>query len=222
MSEFQKGDVIRRKADAGRYGDVSPGQEYIVSADNKGASDVRLEGQPDSFCASKFELVKRCGQPLAAPAPVGQANQLPPNPKKLYGDKKPPVHLIHPIAELHESAALRSGANKYGENNYIETPVEAMTYVGAIKRHLSQWLSGERVDAKELVHHLGAIKACCTILLTAEACNTLIDNRPGAVTDGPTPTPATRETYQAATEATFAEVTAVCEHLNVLYPAKLA
>lgn len=141
----------------------------------------------------------------------------PANPKKLYGDKKPPVHFIHPIAELHESAALKSGALKYGENNYLETPVEAMTYVGAIKRHLSQWLSGERVDAKELVHHLGAIKACCTILMTTEAVGTLIDNRPGAGIQ-PYPAPYDQARYAAATAATFAEVEGIIEHLNALYP----
>lgn len=140
------------------------------------------------------------------------------NPKQAFGDKKPPLHLIHPIAELHESAALHSGRLKYGENNYIETPVEAMTYVGAILRHVKQWVSGERVDAKELVHHLGAIRACTTILLTAEATGMLIDNRP-VVGDEDTPQ-RPRVPYQTATAETFAEVERTIEHLNKLYPPK--
>lgn len=143
--------------------------------------------------------------------------KLPPNPKQALGDKKPPVHLIHPIAALHESAALHAGKKKYGENNYIQTPVEAMTYVGAILRHTAQYASGERVDRKELVHHLGAVRACCNILLTAEACGMLIDNRPrtgdaGHAIFGP------MVTYASATEATFAEVERIIEHLNALYP----
>jgi hypothetical protein len=141
---------------------------------------------------------------------------VPTNPKQLYGDKKPPVHLIHQIAELHESAALHSGKRKYGENNYIQTEVEAMTYVGAMLRHIKAWVSGERVDPKELVHHLGAVKACATILLTCEATGMLIDNRPMTpVGDRFEIAPVS---YKTATEATLKEVEATIEHLNKLYP----
>jgi hypothetical protein len=142
-----------------------------------------------------------------------------PNPKQLYGDKKPPVHLIHQIAELHESAALHAGKRKYGENNYLKTEVEAMTYVGAILRHVKAWASGERVDPKELVHHLGAVKACCTILMTSEATGMLIDNRPQAL-NGNDRIACNRApaTYQQATRETLAEVERTIEHLNKLYP----
>ena len=153
--------------------------------------------------------------------PVLDAAVLPSaNPKQLYGDKKPPLHLIHTIAQLHESAALHSGKRKYGQDNYLQNPVEVMTYAGAILRHLSQYVAGERVDLKELVHHLGAIKACCTIVLTAEATGMLIDNRPqvgvqfGGTAHVPIP-------YADAYAATFAEIEGVIEHLNKLYPEKL-
>jgi hypothetical protein len=148
-----------------------------------------------------------------------KAQEKPTNPKQLYGDKKPPVHLIHQIAELHESAALAAGRLKYGENNYIQTPVEAMTYVGAILRHVKAWTSGERVDPKELVHHLGAVKACCTILLTCEATGMLIDNRP-TIADQDSQFQERRE-YRTATAEAFKEVEATIEHLNKLYPEKL-
>lgn len=140
------------------------------------------------------------------------------NPKQAYGDKKPPVHLIHGIAQLHESAALHSGRRKYGENNYLETPVEAMTYVGAICRHLTQWVAGERVDQKELVHHLGAIRACCNILLTTEATGMLIDNRPTVSGSGECMVNPRPRSFQYASAAAFAEVEAIIEHLNKLYP----
>lgn len=143
----------------------------------------------------------------------------PANPKQAYGDKKPPVHLIHSIAALHESAALHSGGRKYGVNNYLIDPVEAMTYIGAMKRHIDQWVSGERVDVKELVHHLGAVRACAGILLTAEACGTLIDNRPCALPQAHPPS-CTPERYKAATAAAFEEVQNTVEHLNELYPPK--
>jgi hypothetical protein len=140
------------------------------------------------------------------------------NPKQLFGDRKPPLHLIHMIPQLHESAALHSGRLKYGRDNYLETPVEAMTYVGAVLRHLGQWVSGERVDQKELVHHLGAIRACTNILLTAEATGMLIDNRP-TIADQDSQFQDRRE-YREATAATFKEVEATIEHLNQLYPTK--
>jgi hypothetical protein len=142
------------------------------------------------------------------------------NPKQAYGDKKPPLHLIHGIAKLHESAALHSGRRKYGENNYLQSPVEAMTYVGAIQRHLDQWTSGERVDVKELVHHLGAIRACTNILLTAEATGMLIDNRPLVHNSSLPVDNRAPATYQQATAETFAEVERCIEHLNKLYPEK--
>lgn len=142
------------------------------------------------------------------------------NPKQAYGDKKPPLHLIHLIPQLHESAALHSGRLKYGCNNYLESPVEAMTYVGAMLRHIGQWASGERVDPKELVHHLGAVKACCTILMTTEATGMLIDNRPLVHNSSLPVDNRAPATYQQATAETFAEVERCIEHLNKLYPEK--
>lgn len=213
---FKVGDRVRRTGYT--FGEISPGDERTVARTHKSyrgePATIGFLNDPTRYSVEFFELVRLA----ESPAP---GKPTPDNPKKLYGDKKPPVHLIHPIAELHESAALHSGAVKYGMNNYIETPVEALTYVGAIKRHLSQWLSGERVDAKELVHHLGAIKACCTILLTAEATGTLIDNRPGAF-EVPPLKACDRDTYASATAAAFAEVEGIVAHLNALYPAKSA
>jgi hypothetical protein len=150
-------------------------------------------------------------------AKLGNLKTTAPNPKQLYGDKKPPVHLIHQIAELHESAALHSGKRKYGENNYLKTEVEAMTYVGAMLRHIKAWVSGERVDPKELVHHLGAVKACATILLVTEATGMLIDNRPTAGCESREENFAPAR-YQTATAAALKEVEATIEHLNKLYP----
>jgi hypothetical protein len=157
--------------------------------------------------------------PYKADPVVVEGTAMPTNPKQLYGDKKPPVHLIHQIAELHESAALHSGRRKYGENNYIQTPVEAMTYVGAMLRHIKAWVSGERVDPKELVHHLGAVKACATILLTTEATGMMIDNRP--VIGGQDVQFQERCEYRTATAETLKEVEATIEHLNKMYPVLL-
>jgi hypothetical protein len=128
------------------------------------------------------------------------------------------LHLIHLIAQLHESTALHSGRLKYGQDNYLQSPVEAMTYVGAMLRHIGQWVSGERVDQKELVHHLGAVKACCTILLATEATGMLIDNRPSVPFGHDPGINVLPCGYRTATESAFKEVEATIEHLNNLYP----
>lgn len=151
--------------------------------------------------------------PWGKPAP----SLKPANPKQQYGDKKPPLHLIHLIAQLHESAAMHAGRRKYGENNFLASKVELMTYIGAILRHTLAYAAGERVDQKELVHHLGAVRACCNILLTAEATGVLIDNRPETL-NHPKYSKEGAMDFNAATQAAFKEVEGICEHLNTLYP----
>jgi len=184
---------------------------------------IALSADPCSYCSfgsndmwepSVYEIPNGSLAPVETPFNSKYAKASP-NPKQAYGDKKPPVHLIHSIAKLHESAALHSGRRKYGENNYLKTPVEAMTYVGAILRHLDQWVSGERVDQKELVHHLGAIRACTNILLSAEATGMLIDNRPKFNDLESNTEPVS---YKVATAHAFQEVERTIEHLNKLYP----
>jgi hypothetical protein len=45
-------------------------------------------------------------------------------------------------------------------------------------RHIDAWLSGEETDPVDGTHHLGNVMACCAILLDAQACGKLIDDRP--------------------------------------------
>lgn len=102
----------------------------------------------------------------------------PVNPKAAYGATKPDLALIPPVAELHEAMAFEDGARKYGAYNWRTNPVEAMTYVAAMKRHLGLWLDGQEYTSDTNVHNLGAIRACCGILLDCIEAGTLIDNRP--------------------------------------------
>lgn len=53
-----------------------------------------------------------------------------------------------------------------------------MTYLGAIRRHLDDFLEGENLAPDSGVHHLGHIAANCGILLDADKHGTLVDNRP--------------------------------------------
>lgn len=103
---------------------------------------------------------------------------LPPNPKQIFGDKKPPLGYIPLSAQLAELEALYDGMLKYGPLNWRTQPVEAMTYIEAAIRHMQLFKVGEEITRDTLVNNLGAVKACCTILIDAIAHGTLIDNRP--------------------------------------------
>lgn len=102
---------------------------------------------------------------------------LAPNPKQLFGDKKPPLAYIPLSAQLANLEALYDGMQKYGPLNWRESPVEAMTYVEAAMRHLQLFKVGEEITRDTLVSNLGAVMACCTILIDAAAHGTMIDNR---------------------------------------------
>lgn len=104
----------------------------------------------------------------------------PPNPKQRYGDLKAPVQLVPPALTIAASRALGEGARKYGPYNWRDLDVEAMTYVGAILRHLYAWMDGEETDpdSAEGKHHLDGVAGSLAVLLDAMAGGYLIDNRP--------------------------------------------
>jgi hypothetical protein len=107
-----------------------------------------------------------------------------PNPKKAFGDKKVPVHLVPPALLIETAVAFKEG-RKYGPFNWRASPVEATTYIGAMYRHLMAYQDGEDLDPEstEGKTHLAGIAACCAILMDANAHGSLIDNR----TPGPAP-----------------------------------
>lgn len=99
------------------------------------------------------------------------------DPKQAAGSKKTPLGLI-PAPAMEEIAnVLKLGASKYGEYNWRKTKVATNTYVHAILRHLNAWRDGEDLDPESTRSHIAHIAAGCCILLDAEACGTLIDDR---------------------------------------------
>lgn len=78
---------------------------------------------------------------------------------------------------MHSGKRTRTGANKYGPFNWRENPVEANTYINAAKRHLELFAAGEEEARDTGVNNLGAVMACCAILIDAQLHGTLIDNR---------------------------------------------
>lgn len=104
------------------------------------------------------------------------------NPKDAVGQKKAPLHLLPVAALAAEAAAFRDGVHKYGAANWRVSGVQASIYIAAALRHISLWYDGgEDVASDSKVKHLGHARACLGIVLDAEACGTLTDDRPPAV-----------------------------------------
>lgn len=100
-----------------------------------------------------------------------------PNPKKAYGDKKPALSQLPFSAQIEACIAFMDGALKYGFRNWRKDPVEARTYIDAAMRHIRLYEEGEKYARDTNVHNLGAVIACCSILIDAELYGTMIDNR---------------------------------------------
>jgi len=106
------------------------------------------------------------------------------DPKGEAGKLKCPMHLLPPCA-LQETAWVHGlGARKYGAWNWRENRVEAMTYVGAMLRHLMAWVNGEDADPESGLSHLAHVAAGCNIVMDARQAGMLVDNRPGSVAMG--------------------------------------
>lgn len=103
----------------------------------------------------------------------------PHDPKGAAGKLKPQLHLLPPIFCTETAAALSDGARKYGEFNWrrTESRINRSTYTSAILRHVMAIQNGEDRCPESGVTHLGHIAANCAILLDAEACGTLEDDR---------------------------------------------
>lgn len=102
------------------------------------------------------------------------------NPKDIMGLKKVPLHLMAPAGLIHEAMCMGDGAVKYGPFNWRDPDkkITATVYIAAAGRHLLAWLDGEENAADSGRHHLGHAKATLGILLDAQACDNLDDDRP--------------------------------------------
>ena len=100
------------------------------------------------------------------------------NPKTQYGDRKPPLHLIPPVALVAEAGVFKLGARKYGAYNWREKTVSSSVYQGAALRHLCAWWDGEETDPESGESHLAHARACLGILIDAAANGKLNDDRP--------------------------------------------
>ena len=102
----------------------------------------------------------------------------PTNPKDAIGSGKLPMELVPDIIEVEASLAYLEGALKYGRFNWRVAGVRSSIYRAAIRRHLAKWWNGEDADSRTRVKHLASIIASAGILLDAELCGKLTDDRP--------------------------------------------
>lgn len=101
------------------------------------------------------------------------------NPKDVAGSRKVSLNLL-PVAGVIEGArACEGGAAKYGPYNWRDEAITLSKYLAAIERHLAAIKDGEDVDPQSKCKHLGHMIATCAIVLDAEECGCLIDDRSG-------------------------------------------
>lgn len=105
------------------------------------------------------------------------------NPKDRLGVKKVPLDLVPMAALIYEAIAYLEGDTKYGAFNWRRKAVRRRVYLVAILRHTLAALAGEDYDPDTLkatghkIPHEAKIRACCGIIIDAQECGNLIDDR---------------------------------------------
>ena len=106
------------------------------------------------------------------------------NPKDIAGSRKPPLHLVPPVANLYEAAVLQYGATSHpsgprGEFNWRTGPkISLCQYISAIERHVAALKDGEWDDKSSGLPHLAHIRATTGIILDADSLEQLNDDLP--------------------------------------------
>ncbi|MFY7953998.1 MAG: dATP/dGTP diphosphohydrolase domain-containing protein [Armatimonadaceae bacterium] len=139
-----------------------------------------VAGEDGWFYVADFELAEDEQLELFPAQPAAPDS----NPKTRFGMAKPPLSLIPATALVHMAEGFRDGAAKYGPANWRKDPVSTSTYLNAAYRHIAAWQDGEECDPVSGVHHLGHAADCLAILMDAQACGTLLDDRPPAAPTG--------------------------------------
>jgi len=109
---------------------------------------------------------------------MGDKGTKPTNPKDAIGFTKLPLGNVPDTAIAYMSLSFLEGALKYGRFNWRSSGVRSSIYHDALKRHLAKWWNGEDCDTVTKVPHLASVMACAAIILDAELCGKLNDDRP--------------------------------------------
>jgi len=101
------------------------------------------------------------------------------NPKDIVGAKKAPLGFVPPALYIGAAEGMAIGADKYGPFNWRgHLPIQYMTYVEAMLRHLLALVDGQDLAEDTGVHHLKHVLAGGGILLDAIESGRVVDNRP--------------------------------------------
>jgi hypothetical protein len=99
------------------------------------------------------------------------------NPKSAAARAKVSLSLVPSVAIFEMAQAFRDGAAKYGPYNWRKDPVSCSVYLDAAFRHIELYRAGQNVATDSGLKHLTHAMSCFAILLDAELCSTLIDDR---------------------------------------------
>jgi len=152
-------------------------------------------------------------------------NTNPNDPKGAAGALKTPLGLIPPYAMEQTAWVHKLGSDKYGPYNWRKTGVCASTYVNAILRHLNAWRDGENLDPESGISHLAHVACSCNILMDADYCGTLQDDRNVTPPEAakyrrkvePVETPAEEPEQPVETEYRFLEIDELIEDGDEYY-----
>jgi hypothetical protein len=129
-------------------------KDYLVAQSITGADDA-------------FRRVLMQGAPAANPKAA-----------RAVADGKAPLdYLESAVCDPSEARVMFSGAQKYGRRNFRDSTIKATTYVGALRRHVNAFASGEDIDPDSGEPHLAHIRACCAVLMSAQDAGTYHDDR---------------------------------------------
>jgi hypothetical protein len=100
------------------------------------------------------------------------------NPKDAIGGGKLPLDLVPDSLVAYAALSFLEGGLKYGKFNWRIAGVRVSIYIAAMRRHLMKYVNGEWADPQTRVPHLASVIACAGIILDAQLCNKLVDDRP--------------------------------------------
>lgn len=100
------------------------------------------------------------------------------NPKDKVATNRLNLALTTGALEAFASLGMTEGDAKYGGFNYMSMGVSVMTYIAAMKRHITKFEAGEWADPKTHVPHLASMAADLDIMINGFLEGTINDDRP--------------------------------------------
>lgn len=86
--------------------------------------------------------------------------------------------LFPDTARIAGAMAMTEGKYKYGQYNYRIAGVLFSVYLDALDRHVMALRNGEDIDLKSGLPHSWKALACLAVLIDAQECGMLTDDRP--------------------------------------------